>query len=272
MIISLRLAAVLLAVALLVVIALASCRPVERFSLTGLVGNIKDKTTSAAKKVKDAAVTAVKKAPAVIKKVRDKAPGAAKTVKDKTVAGAKAVKVVGAGLLGGAAVGAAVVGGPAPVPQPAPPAPQAAAVATYVARQWDGTEWACPENTVDTGAADNAQACISSATVPRAADGSCPAGTVPDDGNACAVGWTTRVQDDSGAWVCPAGTSDTGTTWTTAPGAAGYRQCRLTKPYTLRVAQKGKWVCPPGTRDTGRTWGVMGGENQCKWGAAAAPA
>lgn len=252
-----RRAVVLIAAAVLVFLLLRRATCTTEYFLGGLVNKIKDAAKDAAqatKKVTGKVVTAVKaKTPGVVQKVKAKAPGVGQTA-----------KVVGIGLLGGPLVAAAVTGGPAPV-QAAP-----AATNTYAARQWDGVEWSCPANTVDSGAADNAQACISSATISRQADGSCPPATVPDDNNACAVGWTTRVQNDSSAWVCPSGTSDTGTTWSTAPGNAGYRQCRVTQPYTLRVAQQGKWVCPPGTLDTGRTWGVVGGENQCKWGAKAA--
>lgn len=260
-----RRAAVLLlaAVALLAFLLTRRCGGREPFSLGGLFGKAKD----AAKTVAQKTTTVTKK---VVTTVKTKGPGVVQKVKDKTPGALKTAKVVGIGLLGGGGLvgGAAVTGGPAPVPPSAAPPPGTNA---YTARQWDGVEWSCPANTVDSGAADNAQACFSSANVSRVADG-CPPGTVPDDSGACAVGWTTRVQDDSNAWVCPTGTTDTGTTWTTAPGNAGYRQCRVTQPYTQRVAQKGKWVCPPGTMDTGRTWGVAGGENQCKWGAKAAQA
>lgn len=149
-------------------------------------------------------------------------------------------------------------------------------VPTYVGRQFDGRDWACPMWTVDTGLED-ARACISSQYHPpmwRAGeDGAwgwgCPNGTVPTDESTwekkCEVGWMARQLID-GKWQCPWGTEDQGRTWDNSSWRDAQKQCRRSRPYTTRVkGAGGKWVCPAGSTDTGRTWGQPGEWDQCKW-------
>lgn len=146
---------------------------------------------------------------------------------------------------------------------------------TYAGRVWDGVDWSCPDNTIETDNTDNAKACISSThhnpvwkPVAGTWGWNCPAGSVPTDDptweKKCEMGWTQRVQNSS-AWACPGGTTDTGNTWDKNPGRDGAKQCKRSKAYTQRVSVDNKWVCPEGTKDTGRTWGQPGEWNQCKW-------
>ena len=83
-------------------------------------------------------------------------------------------------------------------------------------------------------------------------------------GTACA--YTRRVQE-SGKWVCPKGTVDTGRSWEDKDGD-GEKQCLVgcaVSPhcqYTQRT-QQGKnkeWKCPEGYVDSGLDWGVAYGE------------
>ena len=147
---------------------------------------------------------------------------------------------------------------------------------TYVGRQWDGADWSCPAGTVETGSKEDATACISSQFHPpvwKTVDGAtwdwhCPNGTVPT-GDArwerkCEVGWMSR-QLLEGAWKCPSGTEDSGKTWDNSSWAEAQKQCRRTRPYTLRVNKDGTWVCPEGSTDTKRTWGDANEWDQCKW-------
>lgn len=252
---------------LTVIVLLTTFPCVETFSLSGLTDSIKGAVNKAQAKVTNATRAVKTKVANTVTKI--KTSGAGQKIKDTAGKGVQAVKAKVTGKAAPPKEQPSPPAAPSPPPAPvaAPPAaaPMAPPPTTFVDRTWEGTEWVCPPNTVDLGAVDNAKACISSASMSKPSQG-CPPATVPDDNNMCAVGWTTRIQDDSGTWVCPAATADTRVTWTTAPGNAGYRQCRVTQPYTRRVAQKGTWVCPPGTVDTGRVWGTVKGENQCKWG------
>ena len=89
-----------------------------------------------------------------------------------------------------------------------------------------------------------------------------------------------------GKWTCPAGTIDTGCSW--SDGVNGERQCRKPKAapapapapaksqcapgdpakfdYVRRADVGGKWTCPAGTIYTGCTWadGAVNGERQCR--------
>lgn len=146
---------------------------------------------------------------------------------------------------------------------------------TYAGRNWDGVDWSCPENSVETGDKDNNKACITSQFHPpvwrwngKEWSHSCPNGTVPTPESQwekkCEIGYTARVQTDKG-WECPPGTTDTGKNWDNSTWHEAQKQCRRTNPYTLRIMKGGKWQCPPFSTDSGRNWGAPHGEKQCKW-------
>lgn len=159
---------------------------------------------------------------------------------------------------------------PQPVAQPTP-APQPAYTPTFVARVRDGADWACPANTVDNGAADNAKACISSQFHPpvwrwngKEWGWGCQNGTTPTSQEIwekkCEVGYTTRVMS-GGTWQCPTGTTDTKKNWDNADWFEAHKQCKRSSPYTGKITdEKGAAVCPGGSKDTGRA------TNPCKWG------
>lgn len=135
---------------------------------------------------------------------------------------------------------------------------------TYVGRQFDGYEWTCPDGTVDT-AMDNSKACITSQFHPKVGD-ACPVGTTPATNGQCEVGYTGRV-NDSGKWVCPFGTTDTGKSWENSSWHEAQKQCKRGGPYTRRIFADNKWVCPGGSKDTGLNWSNKEhGEKQCLWG------
>ncbi len=151
-------------------------------------------------------------------------------------------------------------------------------VPTYSGRRWDGYDWSCPDGAVETGATEDAKACITSQwhnPVWKAGPGGkwdwhCPNGTVPTDESQwekkCVVGWTMR-QQDNGAWKCPSGTTDSGNDWNNSSWTEAQKQCRRWGPYTVRILKNRKWVCPDGTKDTGKSWGAGKGLEwkQCKW-------
>lgn len=158
---------------------------------------------------------------------------------------------------------------------------------TYRGRQWDGFDWVCPTGTVETGAKEDAKACITSEwhnPVWRK-DGkgtwgwNCPNGTVPNDDpqweKKCVVGWTLR-QQDGGVWKCPSGTTDSKKTWSNSSWLEAHKQCKRAGPYTLRINANPKvkpevWKCPAGSFNYEKnTWGS--GKDlefkQCKWDAS----
>lgn len=145
--------------------------------------------------------------------------------------------------------------------------------ATYVGRVWDGADWSCPDNTVDTGL-DDARACLTSKFSGQQWrwDGaqwgwSCPNGTTATgkSGNqACEVGHMGRTLVN-GAWVCPSGTTDTGANWGNADWAGAQKQCKRTGAFGGRMWNGTAWACPAWTTDTGRNWGQVNGGNQCKF-------
>ena len=146
---------------------------------------------------------------------------------------------------------------------------------TYSGRQWDGADWSCPWWSVETGATEDAKACITSQYhspvwkwTGKEWGWACANGTVPTNDKVwekkCEVGWTSRVQD-GGAWKCPWGAEDSGKNWSNSTWEEAHKQCRRNRPYTLRINQGGKWVCPAGSTDTKRSWGDKNEWDQCKW-------
>ena len=137
----------------------------------------------------------------------------------------------------------------------------------YNGREWNGWDWSCPYHDLDTGSADNSKACIASDYHPEVA-GKCLAGSTPTGESAanmkCRVGFMNRVLAE-GKWQCPWGTEDTGNDWSNKPWAEAQQQCKITRPYTLRMNIDNNWQCPPGTTDTGKTWGQPNEWDQCKF-------
>ena len=145
---------------------------------------------------------------------------------------------------------------------------------TFVGRQWDGVDWACPAGTVDTGREDF-HACLASPWMyplwrwdGKKWGWSCPAGTVETGEGQwekkCLGGWIGRVNMNN-AWKCPVGTADAGANWNNSSYHEALKQCKLNGAYTTRDWNGKAWACPPGTKDTGRNWGMTGGEKQCKF-------
>jgi hypothetical protein len=121
---------------------------------------------------------------------------------------------------------------------------------------------------LDTGSADNSKACITGDYHPEV-NGKCLAGTTPtaenDPNKKCRSRYMSRVKSTDGKYTCPWGTADEGRTWENTNWHDAHMQCKITRPYTLRVNIDGKWTCPPGTVDTGKTWGQPNEWDQCKF-------
>ena len=147
---------------------------------------------------------------------------------------------------------------------------------TYVGRAWNGFEWECPTDTVDTGRSNDVACLASSHMHPlwrwngSSWGWSCPNGTAPtaegEWNKRCEKGWIFRAAAN-GTYACPGGTWDSGATWSNSTWHGAHKQCKLSTMYTTRMWDGRKWSCPAGTTDTNRTWGMASPEKQCRLNA-----